>query len=159
MIGWLTKLAPVPDHPMRDLKAAQRIVDELPKGDAYKCLLELSAWIESVVQASGYRLQTRAAIIKLLDESGYAIQRKLQQEYLAQNRQAKFREQAVWRALVTGDAVREISRLARELRVDLIVIGHTHHNSRLERWWKGSVGASLVEESPCSILVAVQQPA
>lgn len=66
MIGWLTKLAPVPDHPMRDLKAAQRIVDELPKGDAYKCLLELSAWIESVVQASGYRLQTRAAIIKLL---------------------------------------------------------------------------------------------
>lgn len=61
--------------------------------------------------------------------------------------------------LVTGDAVREISRLARELRVDLIVIGHTHHNSRLERWWKGSVGASLVEESPCSILVAVQQPA
>lgn len=100
MIGWLTKLAPVPDHPMRDLKAAQRIVDELPKGDAYKCLLELSAWIESVVQASGYRLQMRAAIIKLLDESGYAIQRKLQQEYLAQNRQAKFREQALWRALV-----------------------------------------------------------
>ena len=61
--------------------------------------------------------------------------------------------------LVTGDAVREISRLARELKVELIVVGHTHHNSRLESWWKGSVGASLVEESPCSILVAVQQPA
>ncbi|WP_439536347.1 universal stress protein [Methyloversatilis sp.] len=60
--------------------------------------------------------------------------------------------------LVTGDAVREISRMARELKVDLIVIGHKHHPSRLERWWKGSVGASLVEEAPCSILVAVQNP-
>ncbi|MBU0602513.1 MAG: universal stress protein [Gammaproteobacteria bacterium] len=60
--------------------------------------------------------------------------------------------------LVTGDAVHEITRMARELAVDLIVIGHTHHTSRLERWWKGSVGASLVEEAPCSILVAVQHP-
>ncbi|WP_019917663.1 universal stress protein [Methyloversatilis discipulorum] len=61
--------------------------------------------------------------------------------------------------LVTGDAVREISRLARELHVDLIVIGHTHHASRLERWWKGSVGASLVEEAPCNILIVVQPSA
>lgn len=60
--------------------------------------------------------------------------------------------------LVTGDAVREIGRLARELRVELIVVGHTHHTSRLERWWKGSVGASLVEEAPCSILIAIQHP-
>jgi nucleotide-binding universal stress UspA family protein len=59
--------------------------------------------------------------------------------------------------LVTGDAVREISRMARELKVELIVVGHTHHSSRLERWWKGSVGASLVEQAPCSILIAVQQ--
>jgi nucleotide-binding universal stress UspA family protein len=61
--------------------------------------------------------------------------------------------------LVTGDAVREISRLAHELKVNLIVIGHTHHSSRLERWWKGSVGASLVEEAPCNILIVVQRPA
>lgn len=100
MIGWLNKLAPRPDHPMRDVRAAQKIIDELPKSDPYKCLLELAAWVESVVQASGYRLQTRAAIIRLLDESGYPVQRKLQQEYLVQNRQVKFREQAVWRALV-----------------------------------------------------------
>ena len=57
--------------------------------------------------------------------------------------------------LVTGDAVREISRLAHELKVDLIVIGHTHHSSRLERWWKGSVGASLIEDAPCSVLIAL----
>ena len=55
--------------------------------------------------------------------------------------------------------MREISRLAHELRIDLIVIGHTHHASRLERWWKGSVGASLVEEAPCNILIVVQPSA
>jgi nucleotide-binding universal stress UspA family protein len=60
--------------------------------------------------------------------------------------------------LVTGDAVREISRMARELRIELIVVGHRHQSSRLERWWKGSVGASLVEEAPCSVLIAVQRP-
>lgn len=61
--------------------------------------------------------------------------------------------------LVTGDAVREINRLALELKCDLIVVGHTRHASRLERWWKGSVGASLVDEAPCSILVAVHRGA
>lgn len=98
--GWLARIVPRPDHPMRDLKSAQRILDELPKSDTYKHLQELSAWIESLVQADGYRLHARAAILKLLDDSGYAVQRKLQQEYLSQNRQAKFREQAMWRALV-----------------------------------------------------------
>ena len=98
--GWLARIAPRPDHPMRDIKSAQRILDELPKSDTYKCLQELSAWVESLVQAEGYRLPVRASILKLLDDQGYAIQRKLQQEYLAQNRQAKYREQALWRALV-----------------------------------------------------------
>lgn len=57
--------------------------------------------------------------------------------------------------LVTGEPVDEICRLARELKVDLIMVGHGHRQSLLERWWKGSVGASLVEESPCSVLIAI----
>jgi nucleotide-binding universal stress UspA family protein len=62
--------------------------------------------------------------------------------------------------LVTGEPIDEICRLARELDVDLIVVGHGHRASRLERWWRGSVGASLVEDAPCSVLVAIaKQPA
>lgn len=57
--------------------------------------------------------------------------------------------------LVTGEPIDEICRLARELDVDLIVVGHGHRDSRLERWWRGSVGASLVEDAPCSVLVAI----
>lgn len=57
--------------------------------------------------------------------------------------------------LVSGEPVDEICRLARELDVDLIVVGHGHRTSRLERWWRGSVGASLIEEAPCSVLIAI----
>lgn len=57
--------------------------------------------------------------------------------------------------LVSGEPIDEICRLARELDADLIVVGHGHRASRLERWWRGSVGASLVEQAPCSVLVAI----
>lgn len=54
----------------------------------------------------------------------------------------------------TGEPVLEISRLARELEVDLVVVGHTPRG-RLARWWRGSVGTTLLEELTCSILVAM----
>lgn len=54
----------------------------------------------------------------------------------------------------SGEPVLEISRLARELDVDLVVVGHTPRG-RLARWWHGSVGTTLLEELDCSILVAM----
>ncbi|MGH8728249.1 MAG: universal stress protein [Burkholderiales bacterium] len=57
--------------------------------------------------------------------------------------------------LASGEPVEEICRVAKELKVDLIVVGHSQHSSFASRWWKGSVGASLMEHSPCSILVAI----
>lgn len=54
----------------------------------------------------------------------------------------------------TGEPVLEISQLARELAVDLVVVGH-QPRSRLARWWHGSVGTTLLEELECSILVAM----
>jgi len=57
--------------------------------------------------------------------------------------------------LAYGEPVEEICRLAAELEVDLIVLGHRKQTSFASRWWKGSVGISLLERAPCSILVAV----
>ena len=54
-----------------------------------------------------------------------------------------------------GDPTEEIVRLASELHANLIVVGHKRHRSLAARWWRSSVGASLLEQSPCSILVAV----
>jgi nucleotide-binding universal stress UspA family protein len=57
--------------------------------------------------------------------------------------------------LAYGEPVEEICHLAAELKVDLIVLGHRKQTSFAARWWKGSVGISLLERAPCSILVAV----
>ena len=59
--------------------------------------------------------------------------------------------------LAVGEPVEEICRLAKTLGVDLIVIGHNQNTSFAARWWKGSVGASLLDYAPCSILVEMSK--
>jgi nucleotide-binding universal stress UspA family protein len=56
--------------------------------------------------------------------------------------------------LTVGEPVEEICRVASELKVDLIVLGHKRKTSFAARWWKGSVGASLLDYAPCSLLIA-----
>ena len=53
-----------------------------------------------------------------------------------------------------GNPAEEVGRVAHEVGADLIVVGH-REQSALARWWRGSVGASLLAHAPCSLLVAV----
>lgn len=57
--------------------------------------------------------------------------------------------------LLKGEVIREITRYALKHHADLIVIGHKHEKSLLRRWWSGSTAKSLVEESPCNVLIVV----
>jgi len=57
--------------------------------------------------------------------------------------------------LAFGEPVEEICRSARELRAGLIVVRHAKRKSFAARWWKGWVGSSLLEQAPCSLLIAV----
>ena len=59
--------------------------------------------------------------------------------------------------LTVGEPVEEICRVAADLGADLIVLGHRQKLSFAARWWKGSVGASLLDYAPCSILIARAQ--
>ncbi len=59
--------------------------------------------------------------------------------------------------LAVGEPVEEVVRLAKSLGVDLVVVGHNQHSSFAARWWKGSVGATLLDHAPCSILVALSR--
>ena len=59
--------------------------------------------------------------------------------------------------LAVGEPVEEICRLAKSLNADLVVLGHNQNTSFAARWWKGSVGASLLDYAPCSILVAMHK--
>ena len=60
--------------------------------------------------------------------------------------------------LAVGEPVEEISRLASALKVDLIIVGHSQKTSKASRWWRGSVGKTLLNISPCSVLIALQRP-
>ena len=57
--------------------------------------------------------------------------------------------------VILGDAVSEITRCARRIEADLIVVGHQHLDSWAARWWRGSFSNSLIEESPCSVLMVI----
>jgi nucleotide-binding universal stress UspA family protein len=59
--------------------------------------------------------------------------------------------------LAVGEPVEEVVRLAKSLGVDLVVVGHNQNSSFAARWWKGSVGATLLDQAPCSILVALSR--
>ena len=57
--------------------------------------------------------------------------------------------------VLVGDAVDEIARHAKDIGADLIVVGHKHLDSWAARWWRGSLSKSLIEHSPCSVLVVI----
>lgn len=57
--------------------------------------------------------------------------------------------------LAVGEPVEEICRVATEVKAGLIVLGHKQKQSFGARWWQGSVGATLLDYAPCSLLVAI----
>ena len=54
-----------------------------------------------------------------------------------------------------GDPVDQIVQYATEISAELIILGHKHRDSWIERWWRGSISKVLIEESPCSVLVVI----
>jgi nucleotide-binding universal stress UspA family protein len=59
--------------------------------------------------------------------------------------------------LAVGEPVEEICRMAKSMSADLIIVGHNQKTSFAARWWKGSVGASLLDYAPCSLLIALSK--
>jgi nucleotide-binding universal stress UspA family protein len=57
--------------------------------------------------------------------------------------------------VVIGEPAVEIAAYAREIRAELVVVGH-RRKSLLERWWSGESGAYLVDHLDCSLLIARQ---
>ena len=67
-------------------------------------------------------------------------------------------EEAGWASqgeVVTGEAVEEITKAARKIGADLIIVGHKHLDSWAARWWRGSISGALIEHAPCSVLVVI----
>ena len=54
-----------------------------------------------------------------------------------------------------GEPVDEICARAKELKADLICVGHRHSNSWAQRWWRGSLSKTLMDHAHCSVLIAM----
>lgn len=88
---------------------------------------------------------------EILDADRRAAQALLDQG-VAQLRQRAF---VVQGKLVFGEPVDEICTAARALGSDLVMVRHPPRLSFAQRWWRGWIGASLIEHAPCSVLIAV----
>lgn len=71
------------DHPMADIKSTQKLLDEVPKNDPLKALLELTSWIESVTVEPDFRSDYQLSLLRLLHETARPHERWLTQEYFA----------------------------------------------------------------------------
>jgi nucleotide-binding universal stress UspA family protein len=54
-----------------------------------------------------------------------------------------------------GNPVEEIATCSADLDVDLVIIGHSD-KGLLARWLEGSVGAGLVRDLPCNLLIVTR---
>ncbi|WP_048439893.1 universal stress protein [Caenimonas sp. SL110] len=57
--------------------------------------------------------------------------------------------------VLVGEAVDEITKFARKIDCNLVVVGHKHLDSWAARWWRGSISGALIEQAPCSVLVVI----
>jgi nucleotide-binding universal stress UspA family protein len=54
--------------------------------------------------------------------------------------------------LVVGEPAPQIGAFAKEVKADLIVLGHRRQNL-LQRWWSGGSGAYVTDYVSCSVLI------
>jgi nucleotide-binding universal stress UspA family protein len=55
--------------------------------------------------------------------------------------------------LVVGEPAPCIGKYAKEVKADLVVLGH-RRQSLLQRWWSGGTGAYISDHVACSVLIA-----
>jgi nucleotide-binding universal stress UspA family protein len=115
----------------------------LPHDDV--CLLSVMPMPSGLFLGEGY------VPGEILDADRQAAQAMLD-EGVTQLRERGF---GVSGKLAFGEPVEEICATARSLGSDLIVVRHPRRMSFAARWWRGWIGASLIEHAPCSVLIAV----
>lgn len=92
------------DHPLANIRSVQALLDDLPKNDTLKSVMELAEWLESVAANSEFKLDHQFAVVRLLDEAAQPYARKLVREYFTTHELNKFHENRLW--LVLGNLSR-----------------------------------------------------
>lgn len=101
-----------------------------------------------------------AAAAVLSVEEGLEVEReKMAKELATGARMLADAGLSVTPHLEIGEPVTVIEELASELKVDLVIVGHSRHKPMALRWWRGSTDTLLVEKLRCSLLVASEPTA
>ncbi len=87
------------DNPLADVKSVQELLQNLPKNDAHKSLMELTEWIESVTENTEFKLDHQFAVLRMIDEAAQPYVRKLTKEYFTPFELNKFQENRLWMVL------------------------------------------------------------
>lgn len=87
-------------------------------------------------------MDVQGAVHNRVEEAVEAVSRELREDGI--NVKTNIRQ---------GDPADEIIATAYRMKADLVVIGHTT-KGMLARWLQGSVGAKLLSDLPCSLLIA-----
>lgn len=95
------------EHPLADIKSVQELLDNLPKNDAFKSLMELTELIESVTENTEFRLDHQFAALRMIDEAAQSYARKLAREYFTPFEISKFQENRLW--LVLSNYYRQVA--------------------------------------------------
>lgn len=100
------------DHPLANLKAAQKLLDDLPKVDSVAVLHEIGQWVESLFDpANEFRLDHQFAVLRILDETAHPHLRKVIQGYFAVVPPSAFQETRLWGAMNNFLTFRELGYL------------------------------------------------
>ncbi|HZX31902.1 MAG TPA: hypothetical protein VFF03_11165 [Rhodocyclaceae bacterium] len=89
-------LGPKIDHPLADAKELRRIIAELPVGNAFKTLDEVSGWLESLENAADFPPDLLLQIVTQLDDAAQPHLRRLGRDYLQATRMSRAEENRLW---------------------------------------------------------------
>lgn len=99
MLGFFSNKS---DHPLANMKSAQKLLDALPKTDAVDVLQEIAHWIEALFDpANEFRIDHQFAILRLLDEAAHPHLRKVSHSYFAAVPPSEFQEKRLWGVMNT----------------------------------------------------------
>ena len=84
---------------MSDLEEAKLLLADLPIDDPFTALDEITGWLVSVKETPGFRPESRAGILMLLDETGQLFHQALLTRYLAESHLQDFQGLRLWKAM------------------------------------------------------------
>ena len=100
------------DHPLANLKAAQKLLDDLPKVDSVSVLHEIGQWIEALFDpANEFKLDHQYAVLRILDEAAHPHLRKIIQGYFSAVPPSAFQENRLWGVMNEFLTYRELGYL------------------------------------------------